>query len=517
MQVKSDKKIQNTLQNQRTRRQLMNLMAVLSVVIVIAVSFALTKPANTMTTICGLEEHTHSEACFTQKLICGLDGQEDHVHSDDCYERVLTCGKTEHTHTPACYPAATEEPAPEITEAPAPEPDPEPQTEENSIDVESETTNDTEEKTEDPIETEPIEDNTTEDDNQPTEDNQTEPGDTEAEDNNNTEEENTDEQKPDEENTEQENTDGENPDAEQPNAEQPDAEKTEDNTTEDEETASVKLNVSVEPEIVLPGQEAKWHFQAESEEKLALSWQLLKDGEEIKAGKFENEEKDYAFTPDTTGEYAFKLTATTVPEGEGEDGAEAKPVSKSKTAKLHVIEPPELAVSVTTEARSAFGGDAVSFSLSRSGNEYAQKAAATISAAQDGIIIYESNEYSDTITVTPVILEKAGIISVKVSLKDQFGQTAESSIELPCAMHETEGRDNWEYMFKDTELTGEWPKDFLTIAKTQIGYKESEKDFVIREDGELQGWTRYGAKAGLPYEEWCAMFASFCLDYAKVP
>ena len=275
--------------------------------------------------------------------------------------------------------------------------------------------------------------------------------------------------------------------------------------------------MSVEPEIILPGQQAVWHFQTESEEKLALTWRITKDGEEIKSGKFENGENEYAFTPDAAGEYAFKLTATVEKEKkEGED-ADAKPVSKSKTAKLAVIDPPELAVSVTSEARSAFGGDAVSFSLSRSGNEYAQKAAAKITATQDGAIIYESTDFSDTITVTPVILEKAGTIALKVSLQDQFGQTAESSLEMPCAMHETEGRDNWNYMFKDIELTGEWPKDFLTIAKTQLGYKESEKDFIIREDGEVQGWTRYGAKAGLPYEEWCAMYASFCLDYANVP
>lgn len=58
--------------------------------------------------ICGQEEseeHTHSEACYqtVSELICGQEESEGHTHTDACYEKQLSCGKEEHTHSEACY------------------------------------------------------------------------------------------------------------------------------------------------------------------------------------------------------------------------------------------------------------------------------------------------------------------------------------------------------------------------------------------------------------------------------
>ena len=66
------------------------------------------------------------------------------------------------------------------------------------------------------------------------------------------------------------------------------------------------------------------------------------------------------------------------------------------------------------------------------------------------------------------------------------------------------------------DQTGVWPEDLIAIAKSQIGYKESSKDFGVKYDGGISGYTRYGDWAGMPYEEWCAMFACFCLHYAGI-
>ena len=62
----------------------------------------------------------------------------------------------------------------------------------------------------------------------------------------------------------------------------------------------------------------------------------------------------------------------------------------------------------------------------------------------------------------------------------------------------------------------------LAVAETQLGYTESETNFVVKEDEETgkkakYGITRYGQWYGLPYEDWCAMFISFCLHYGEVP
>lgn len=76
----------------------------------------------------------------------------------------------------------------------------------------------------------------------------------------------------------------------------------------------------------------------------------------------------------------------------------------------------------------------------------------------------------------------------------------------------------WEQTMADAPLTGEWRNDLLAVAQTQLGYQESQNNYIVMEDGETtRGYTRYGAWDGNPYEEWCASFVSFCLHYADVP
>ncbi len=57
----------------------------------------------------------------------------------------------------------------------------------------------------------------------------------------------------------------------------------------------------------------------------------------------------------------------------------------------------------------------------------------------------------------------------------------------------------------------------VAVARSQVGYKESEHNFIVRDDKSVQGWSYYGQWAGMPFEEWCAMFASYCLEMAGVP
>ena len=74
---------------------------------------------------------------------------------------------------------------------------------------------------------------------------------------------------------------------------------------------------------------------------------------------------------------------------------------------------------------------------------------------------------------------------------------------------------NWEATLPD-ELTGVYAQDVLAIAESQLGYTESIRNYIVSENGEMQGYTRYGEWYGNPYGDWCAMFASFCLHYAGV-
>ena len=66
-------------------------------------------------------------------------------------------------------------------------------------------------------------------------------------------------------------------------------------------------------------------------------------------------------------------------------------------------------------------------------------------------------------------------------------------------------------------LTGNWQDDLIAVAKSQLGYTESTRNYEVQEDGTIKGYTRYGDWYGAAYQEWCAMFVSFCLNYAEVP
>lgn len=74
----------------------------------------------------------------------------------------------------------------------------------------------------------------------------------------------------------------------------------------------------------------------------------------------------------------------------------------------------------------------------------------------------------------------------------------------------------WEKTMSNVSLTGVWADDIISIAKSQLGYKESTKNYIVADNGHMKGYTRYGEWYGDAYGDWCAMFASFCISYAGV-
>lgn len=87
--------------------------------------------------------------------------------------------------------------------------------------------------------------------------------------------------------------------------------------------------------------------------------------------------------------------------------------------------------------------------------------------------------------------------------------------EVPSPGADRENESLWVQSFEDVVLTGNWAEDVLMIALSQLGYKESTRDFKYNEiTGEKMGYTRYGDWYGFSHGDWCAMFISFCLHYA---
>lgn len=75
----------------------------------------------------------------------------------------------------------------------------------------------------------------------------------------------------------------------------------------------------------------------------------------------------------------------------------------------------------------------------------------------------------------------------------------------------------WDRSMAGVELTGVWADDLIAIAESQLGYCESTRNYIVMEDQSIKGVTRYGRWYGDAYGDWCAMFVSFCLNYAEIP
>ena len=91
----------------------------LALIVALCVPYLLIRPALARELLCQIPEHTHTDSCYTQlsaedsedpdgdpaelPLACTIT-DETHVHGPRCYGTwVLTCGLEEHTHTEACY------------------------------------------------------------------------------------------------------------------------------------------------------------------------------------------------------------------------------------------------------------------------------------------------------------------------------------------------------------------------------------------------------------------------------
>lgn len=84
---------------------------------------------------------------------------------------------------------------------------------------------------------------------------------------------------------------------------------------------------------------------------------------------------------------------------------------------------------------------------------------------------------------------------------------------------DVETPEEWQAANDEAVMTGNWDEDLVSVAKTQLGYEQSEKNFEIDPaDGvTLRYYSRYGQSYGNPYGEWDVMFLSYCLKYAGIP
>ena len=133
-------------------------------------------------------------------------------------------------------------------------------------------------------------------------------------------------------------------------------------------------------------------------------------------------------------------------------------------------------------------------------------------------------------TVTPTIEQKLICIE-EHEHTDSCYETVIPEGTLVCQLEEhthslicfsnpnadVETSEDWEKNLPEEEaLTGSWPYDLVTIAKTQLGYTESTANYNVENETEIKGYTRYGAYVGDPYGDWNIYFVKFCRDYALI-
>lgn len=130
-------------------------------------------------------------------------------------------------------------------------------------------------------------------------------------------------------------------------------------------------------------------------------------------------------------------------------------------------------------------------------------------------LICDSADTEGTTNGTAEDIHKHGSTCFKEVLVCTLTEHTHSSECFPDSTADTETANDWLNSFRNVEITNSVADNLTAIAKTQIGYKESLRNFEIDSDGNQNGYTRYGEWYGNPYAQWNTLFVSFCLNYAN--
>ena len=148
-------------------------------------------------------------------------------------------------------------------------------------------------------------------------------------------------------------------------------------------------------------------------------------------------------------------------------------------------------------------------------------------ADDDGIAALE-----DTNTATSVVEDDSSSEAVSEPVLHHHTEACYKKV-LTCTIPEhthtlecladysadVETDDDWQKY--SVGLSDNWNEALLAVAKEQLGYKESEKNFqtdeALGDIIDVHHYTRYGAFYGNPYADWDVAFIAFCQHYAGIP
>ncbi|MBP3523182.1 MAG: CHAP domain-containing protein, partial [Clostridia bacterium] len=277
----------------------------------------------------------------------------------------------------------------------------------------------------------------------------------------------------------------EEPKAEEPKAEEPEAEEPEAEEPETEEPESEELE-SEEPESEEPESEELESEEPESEET----------GSEEPEDEQSKEE-----APE------FSDPQETIPETGETEEPDALPGQTQTPA------PQKLQIALYADRGFAFAGeDTVHAELSVWGGVPSYDVSFSVQGEKKSVKLSESG--SASFAFTP---EEYGEYTITAKVTDGSGQQAKESVSLIAAERCWETERDWKRSVSGAKLTGDWRKDLVAVAATQVGWSYQEKCFILDDAGEKHYYSRYGDWYGAPYSDWCAMFVAFCAHYADIP
>lgn len=176
----------------------------------------------------------------------------------------------------------------------------------------------------------------------------------------------------------------------------------------------------------------------------------------------------------------------------------------------------ELVVNATASASYVYAGEepvAVSAKISGGVAPYE----VTLQAVKDGSIVSTSKVTTESASASLSFAPASyGDYELVVLVHDAAHTEVLTSASLAVAEHDMESSEKWAASVAGASVSSNWASSLVSVAKTQVGYTESVKDFTVN-NGQKQGYSRYGAWYGAPYSAWNAAFVAFVADYANVP
>ncbi len=265
-------------------------------------------------------------------------------------------------------------------------------------------------------------------------------------------------------------------------------------TPEPEATEAPKLKLKgLKPNKseVAPGKKVKFTLTVENADMVV--WNAVRsDGLNGGSGKVKN--GAFSWKPEQSGLYTITVNATT----------------GDKTASdscLVIVRTAPLAVEVEPAKYAQQGGEKLKYEITINGG--------CEPYTMNTVVKYKG----DKIFTSQEVLEKVvcdalgfGDNKLTVTVTDGVGDTVKVKANIVSASNEKNDAPPLPPLEGDMTFA----EKLVAVAKSQQGYRESQENFILQGGDAVQGWSFYGGWYGAPYEEWCAMFVSYCLVNAGI-